>query len=133
MHKSVATLRIMGDDLVPEDVSKLLNGTPTTSRRKGDRIVGRKSETETIARSGLWSLHSAEQEPENLDAQIDEILTKLTRNMEVWQVLARTHRVDLFCGLFMSGENEGLQISAPSLAALGQRGITLNFDIYGPE
>ena len=33
----------------------------------------------------------------------------------------------------MRGENEGIEISPASLAALGQRRIRLKFDIYGPE
>jgi hypothetical protein len=132
MHKSVATLRIVGDDLVPTDVSRLLNCTPTTAQKKGDVIVG-KSGLQRIARNGMWSLQSEDQQPENLDGQIEEILGKLTANMEVWQTLARRFRLDLFCGLFMSGGNEGLSISPTSLLSLGQRGILLGLDIYGPE
>jgi hypothetical protein len=133
MHNSVATLRIMGEDLVPVDISSLLNCAPTTSQKKGDAMIGKKTGIERIARTGMWSLYSVDQEPENLDGQIDEILTKLTPDLETWQTIARTYRVDLFCGLFMRGENEGLAISPASLLALGQRGITLGFDVYGPE
>ena len=132
IHKSVATLRISGDDLVPADVSRLLNCTPTTAQKKGDTIVG-KSGLQRIARTGMWSLHSEDQQPENLDGQIDEILGKLTGNMEIWQTLVRRFRVDLFCGLFMFGGNEGLSVSPTSLLSLGQRGIKLGLDIYGPE
>ena len=133
MHKSVATLRIMGDDIVPADISNLLNCPPTTSRKKGDAIIGKKTGIETIARTGMWSLHSVDQEPENLDGQIQEILAKLTPDLGTWKVIARKYRVDLFCGLFMGGENEGLSISPISLRALGQRGIKLALDVYGPE
>jgi hypothetical protein len=133
MHKSVATLRIMGDDIVPADISSLLNCTPTKSRKKGDAIIGEKTGTKSIARTGMWSLCSVEQEPENLDRQIEEILANLTANMKTWQMLARAYRVDIFCGLFMHRENEGFAISPASLLALGQRGITLSFDVYGPD
>jgi hypothetical protein len=133
MHKSVATLRIRGDDLVPAEVSNLLRCTPTTSQKRGEVIVGKKTGTERIARTGMWSLHSVDQESENLDGQIEEILAKLTEDIETWQSLARRHRVDLFCGLFMGGRNEGLAISPASLVALGQRGIELALDVYGPE
>src|SRR5690349_21750664 len=122
MHKSAAALRITGDDLVPADVSKLLNCAPTTAHKKGDVIVG-KSGHQRVARTGTWSLQSEDQEPENLDGQIEEILGKLTENIGIWQTLAHRFRLDLFCGLFMSGGNEGLSISPTSLLALGQRGI----------
>src|ERR1035438_8493906 len=97
MHKSVATLRIRGDDLVPAEVSNLLRCAPTISQKTG---------IERIARTGIWSLHSVDQEPENLDGQIEEILTKVTGDIETWQALARRYRADLFCGLFMEGGNE---------------------------
>ena len=81
----------------------------------------------------MWSLHSVDQEPENLDGQIEEILAKVTGDIETWQALGRRYRPDLFCGLFMEGGNEGLVISPASLVALGERGIELALDVYGSE
>jgi hypothetical protein len=133
IHKSAATLRIRGDDLIPAEISRLLTCAPTTSQRKGDAIVGKRTSTKRIARTGMWSLHSEDQEPEDLDRQIEEILARLTADIESWQTLARTCRMDLFGGLFMQGANEGLEISTTSLVALGRRGISLALDIYGPE
>lgn len=133
MRKSVATLRIRGDDLVPAEVSNLLRCAPTTWQTRGEVIVGNKTGIERIARTGMWSLHSVDQEPENLDGQIEEILAKVTADIEMWQALARRYRADLFCGLFMEGGNEGLVISPASLVALGERGIELALDVYGSE
>jgi hypothetical protein len=48
-------------------------------------------------------------------------------------LIASKYRVDPFCGLFMDGGNEGLTISPASLVALGQRGIELALDVYGPK
>lgn len=132
MHESVVTLRIMGDDLVPADVSALLKCTPTTAQKKGDVIVG-KSGLQRIARTGMWSLQSEDQQPENLDGQIADILSRLPANTEIWQTLARSFRLDLFCGLFMSRQNEGLSISPTSMLSLGQRAIQLSLDVYGPD
>ena len=100
VRKSVATLRIVGDDLVPEEISRRLV-VPT-------------------------------HEPGNLDMQIRELLDKVTSDLEVWRDLVHTYRVDLFCGLFMESGNDGVTLSPTSLAALGQRGIELQLDIYGP-
>jgi len=41
--------------------------------------------------------------------------------------------VDIFCGLFMGSSNEGLSLSPRTLSALGQCGIELGLDIYGPD
>lgn len=133
MHKSAATLRIVGDDLIPGEVSSLLGCAPTMAQKKGEVLVGKKTGIERVARTGMWRLHSVDQEPENLDGQIEEILTKVTGDIETWQALAGRYRVDLFCGLFMGTGNEGVAISPGALFALGQRGIELALDVYGPE
>jgi hypothetical protein len=132
IQKSVATLRISGDDLVPSEVSDLLMCVPTKSQTKGQTMVGQRTGIPRIARSVMWSLEGSDQEPEDLDKQIEEILGKLTDEMETWRALSKRYRVDLFCGLFMGSGNEGLTISADLLAALGQRGIELALDVYGP-
>src|SRR5258708_784479 len=132
VQKSVATLRILGDELVPDQVSSQLGCPPTASHQKGDTI-GAGERAESITRTGRWSLRSTDHEPESLDAQIVEILSKVTNDMEVWGSLVSRYRVDLFCGLFMASENDGLTLSSSSLTALGQRGIKLSLDIYGSE
>ena len=81
----------------------------------------------------MWRLHSTDREPESLDGQIEEILGKLTGEIETWQALTRRFRIDFFCGLFMGSGNEGLDISPGVLLALGQRGIKLALDVYGPD
>jgi hypothetical protein len=133
IHESVATLRIIGDDLIPSEVSGLLGCAPTHSQKKGDVLFGGRTGIERVARTGMWRLHSSDQEPENLDKHVDELLSKLTSDLDIWRALGKKYRIDLFCGLFMERENEGLSISPSSLVALGQRGIELGLDIYGPS
>jgi len=82
-----------------------------------------------IARTGSWRFSAARREPEDLEAQIFEILDQLTGDLAVWQSLARS-RPDLFCGLFMGSSNDGVSLSPRVLLALGERGIELGLDIY---
>jgi hypothetical protein len=130
IRKSVATLRISGDDLIPAEVSNLLACAPTGSQRKGETIVAPRTGRQRTAELGMWMLECADREPENLDRQIGELLGKLTADIERWQVLCNRFEVDLFCGLFMGSENEGLTISPKLLADLGRRGIELSLDVY---
>jgi hypothetical protein len=81
----------------------------------------------------MWRLFATEREPQDLDGQIDELLSKLTDDFNVWASIAEKYKLDLFCGLFMRGSNEGLSISPKSLAALGLRQIELGLDIYGGD
>jgi hypothetical protein len=133
MHRSAATLRIVGDDLIPAEVSSMLGCDPTVAQRKGEVLIGKKTGIERIARTGVWRLQSADQEPEDLNGQIEEILNRATGDIGTWRALTLRFRVDLFCGLFLGGENEGLAISPSVLFALGQRGIELALDVYGPD
>ncbi|HEL3194811.1 TPA: DUF4279 domain-containing protein [Stenotrophomonas maltophilia] len=132
LDQSLVTLRFFGEDLLPEKISALLGATPTASRHKGQELRGSQSGTVRIARTGSWQLDAERREPEDLEAQIFEILDQLTADLAVWQSLAR-FRPDLFCGLFMGSSNGGVSLSPRALLALGQRGIELGLDIYDAE
>jgi hypothetical protein len=132
LHKSVATLRISGEDLDPEEISTILGCVPTTIQRKGDVLTSKTTGTSRTLKFGAWRLEASDREPEDLDGQIAELLGKLTPSTDVWQSIAERYDVILFCGFFMQETNEGVEISPASLAALGQRRIVLGLDIYSP-
>ena len=128
LHRSVVALRIFGDQFDPDEISRLLEGTPTESFRKGDV---KPSKIRNIVReSGGWLLSAKEREPGDLDAQIEEILGQLTKDLKVWATLSNEYSVDLFCGLFMEEEDDGFGMSAKNLKAIGERGIDLGICIY---
>ena len=124
------TLRIFGDKLHPESISEQLGHPPTKSQIKGERIIGRNTGKVRIAKKGCWLLQAENATPGNLDAQIYDLIEKLTNDMNTWGIIAKNNEMDLFCGLFMSGGMEGEGISAKNLLALGQRKIKLSLDIY---
>ena len=133
LEKSVVTLRISGETLVPAEITEMLGASPTAAQAKGDEIVAPRTGARRIAKSGLWRLCAADREPEDMDAQIQELLCQLTADLDVWQNIAATWKIDLFCGIFMGQPNDGLILSPDSLAALGQRRIELQLDIYAPS
>jgi hypothetical protein len=132
LHRTLATLRIAGEDLDPAEITALLGCSPTKGQRKGDVFTSSTSGRSRTARFGMWCLDAADRQPENFDGQIEEILTKLTPSIDVWVAIAKRYKMDLFCGLMMRESNEGAEISPASLVALGQRGIQLSLDIYSP-
>lgn len=132
LHQSVATLRISGDDLIPEKITELLGCEPTDSQTKGQIVRGPKTGRESVRQTGMWRLEATDCEPENLDKQVAELLGKLTHDLNIWTSLSEHFSIDLFCGLFMENTNEGVSVSADTLLALGQRKIELGLDIYGP-
>jgi hypothetical protein len=133
LHKSAVTLRIAGDDLVPDEISRLLGASPTESQTKGQEFVGPKTGIVRIAKFGMWRLCAPDREPEDMDGQIHELLSQVTGDLSVWRRITERYDVDLFCGLFMRVGNEGLTISAKCLADLGARGIEIGLDIYSGD
>lgn len=131
LSKSMATLRVSGKDLQPGEITAWLGAAPTDSHAKGEQRESSPGRGRTPS-SGLWSLSARATEPENLDAQVAELLAQLTPDLAVWRKLSEHYRIDLFCGWFMGGGNEGVSISPKTLLALGERGIELGVDIYGP-
>lgn len=132
LSKSAATLRVMGDNLVPDEINSLLGCLPSTSYVKGEVIRGKKSGRDFTMRTGMWRLEATSCEPENLDSQVAEILSQLTQDLNVWTNLKDRFDIDLFCGFYMEVTNEGVEISSATLKLLGERGIALGLDIYGP-
>ena len=134
LHSSVVGLRVTGDDLIPDEITKLLGGSPTKSRTKGDKIyTNPQTGRVTIAKFGNWILSAADREPEDINGQIHQILNQVTDDLEVWQAITKKYHVDLFCGLFMRSDNDGFTISSQCLAALGARGIEISLDIYSGD
>lgn len=131
LHRTRVTLRIVGDDLDPAEVTRLLGAEPTASSRKGEmRPTGAGREVATLC--GSWRLGIADASPGDLDAQVGTLLAGLTDDLSVWRDLCRRYRCEMFCGLFMRDGNEGVTVGPGILAKLGERGLHIDLDIYGP-
>lgn len=133
LSKTVACLRVIGDDLVPEEITKALGCEPTREMRKGEPFSWNKHGKPRIAKSGMWRIEAEDKLPGNLDEQVSEILAQLSDDKEVWRSLSDRYDIDLFCGLFMESSMEGIGLSSESMLALGQRGIEIDFDMYGTD
>ena len=133
LWRSVAALRIFGETLQPDEITRLLGSPPTKSRLKGDVRYRSKEGRETIAKEGMWLLSATDCEPEDVNGQVMEILGKLTDDLGVWNSLSRSFDIDLSFGWFMQESNEGLEITPATLAALSARGIRVGIDVYAPS
>lgn len=129
-ERSRASLRVMGDSLVPEEISQLLGSEATQAQRKGEEIIGASTGRVRIARSGMWRLTAEPREPEDLGDQIEKLLGGLTDDLAIWAKIRKTCRIDLFCGLFMGSGNAGIVLLPRHMLLLGERGIELDLDVY---
>ena len=130
VNETLAGLRLGGDSLVPEDVTRLLGHSPTLARTKGQEVGRTNTGSVLVANTGQWHLSASNQSPGDFDAQVEEILSKLSQDFSIWHSLTSQFKADMFCGLFCEESDEGISISAKSLAALGNRGIELALCIY---
>lgn len=133
IHRAVATLRIIGPDLDPDQVTTMLGGTPTRTERKGQEISTGDGKPSRVARFGQWRIEAPAAQPGEINVQVKQFLEGLTNDVSVWRSLAGQFNIDIFCGWFMNETNEGEDINPETLLALGERGISLALDIYAPE
>jgi hypothetical protein len=130
LKRAVATLHITGDGLRPEDISATLGAEPTTAHAKGEALPLKSAIEVRMARTGVWSLRASATEPEDLDAQVKEILGCLTSDLATWRDLSSRFHINLSCGWFLGSANEGVVVAPGTLRALGERRIELSLDIY---
>ena len=129
LSRSSACLRIFGDDLDPNEVTRLIGCRGTAEQKKGERVqtkLGR----ERVVKQGNWRRDAGRLRPGNLDKQISEILAPLTFDLTVWADLSKRYKVDLYCGLWLETYNEGISLSPESMTALGERNIMIDLDVY---
>lgn len=128
VSRSKASIRLVGDDLIPDEVSRSLQGTPTFSYAKGETLPGGR-----VPNYGMWNISSSESSPCDLDRQIMSILDDLNPDVSIWMKLSANLHIDCFCGIWLKTANEGFNLSPSTLQALGERGIEIDFDIYTAE
>lgn len=133
LSRSAVSLRVFGDDLLPEEVTALLGAAPTAFEVKGGQSQPNSGGRTFAARTGGWRLEVARRSPGDLDGQIAELLGQLTTDLNAWRELTTRFRVDIFCGLWLNEGNEGISLDPSTLKDLGERGILLDLDIYGRE
>lgn len=131
VDRSAASIRFVGDDLDPDEITRLLGAEPSFAYRRGDTVRTPNGQSR-IARYGLWRLNPADSEPANLDRQTLELLAVLTDDQSIWAELGCRFRVEMFVGLFSERINSGLGIAPETLRLLADRHISIDLDIYGP-
>lgn len=128
LARALATVRITGDELVPDEITAAFGCEPTRSWARGETLTSH-GVTRT-ARFGMWSLVAEDTAPADVDSQVSSILGRLTSDETVWSRLRTSYSIDLFCGWFMERGNEGVTLEPETMLALGRRGISLAVDLY---
>lgn len=131
IDRVTVSLRLFGEDLDPDEISRLLGCEPSVGYVKGEEtILSNMSNRKRIARTGSWQLKSDTDRNVELEEQIDRLLSRVTAEPLIWASLIERYDVDLFCGLFLEDENREFALSAAVLQEVAERKLSIRFDVY---
>jgi len=132
VRRSALTLRFSGDDLDPTVITRTLGHQPSLAYAKGAPWTTPRGKL-MVGRTGVWNLSAGGRTPADLDAQVGELFYQLAMDLTAWRSLSARFRGELFVGLFHGDYNEGMSVAAATLAAIADRGLGVDLDIYGAE
>jgi hypothetical protein len=126
--KTKVSLRLTGDTLVPEEVTRAFGCVPTNAFRRGDEIaVG---SAHRNAPTGVWRLEVPELEGATLDEQVCWVLDQVSDDVAVWTSLSEQYNAELFVGVFLASVNQGLRLSPATAMRASKRGLSITLDLY---
>lgn len=125
VKRACVSLRVFGDEVEPSEISRALGCESTLARRKGE--TGRPGHEAT---TGSWILDLGSPVDVDIARQIQQLLDRVTSNIDVWAALGTRFRIDVFCGVWLTEPNSGFSLPLALLRKLLKRGLRLEFDLY---
>ena len=122
------SLRVVGEDLDPDEVTELLGVEPTFAARKGEMVEvlgGLRTQP-----TGLWVLDLGDSPEWELADGISTLLDRMPDDPELWEDLAGRYKLDLFCGAFLQAANRGFALPEELIRRMADRRLAFSVDIY---
>jgi hypothetical protein len=128
--RTFASLRLYGDDLVPDDVSRLMNLQPTDAAPKGFRTPAPRGKVR-LAPTGRWILSTEDQicstvVEDHLEWLLDRLDAAGVKPLD----LPGVSHADIFCYWLSATGHGGPVVSPDVLGRLAGYRLLLGFDIY---
>jgi hypothetical protein len=127
------SLRLFGEDLDPDAITKEVGITADKSYRNGE-ITGTK--TRVLRKTGYWSVSSREHMDELVDtcAHLQWLIDIVDGRKAIFDSYrARGWRVDVWLGIHTSEGHGGPTIPSSIIRALGAIDLDVNLDLYPNE
>jgi Domain of unknown function (DUF4279) len=102
-----ATLRIHGEEVPFEEISRRLGVQPTNLHRKGER----RRPTSPVYRDDAWQFQSSLPETEPLERHIEALWEMVRPHVEYLKGLKQRFKVDVFCGYRSNCDTAGFEVS----------------------
>jgi uncharacterized protein DUF4279 len=132
LQRASATLLILGDNLVPEEVTALLGIEPKLGVRKGEKFLTSRG-SEAQAPTGKWIFGGEYRSPPNLDEQIVQLLSALPSDATIWPPLTSRFDCCLSVGAYFNDWTGGITLEPATLGLLSERTLPIDFDMYAPN
>jgi hypothetical protein len=124
---------ISAEDLVPDEVSRLMGCEPDESQQKGKPVLRQDGTMMRIAKFGSWELILRPEDTDEWDCAeaMMLVLHRLPSKIGLWRrVTKKRYKVEFFVGLSMPSQNKGFELPPEVMKYLGDRGIAAGFDVY---
>jgi hypothetical protein len=123
-------LRVLGDELDPQEITKLLGRKPTRSGKKGDSVLRPNGKSSRRRRNGAWLLDVTPKPDATVDAALTELLSKLPEDSDTWLSLTRRFQVELLCAITVRGIDQGFVLSPDILQQVAGLGVSLGVEVF---
>lgn len=128
--ETFASLRLYGDALVPDEVTRLLHVEPTDRASKGAQLVASSGKTRT-APTGRWILESrGHVDSIDLEQHITWLLDQMESAGITPAAIPGVSKADVFCYWLSATGQGGPELSPELLGRLAKLRLTLGLDIY---
>ena len=123
---------VTGEELVPDEVTRLFGVTPTTNQTKGVPILRPDGTTKRVPKFGRWSIELIPSQTDEWDINevINQLLASLPMAVEVWRKVSQLGSLQISLGLLFAYDGDEFFLEPTLLRTLGERGIQMYFDFY---
>jgi hypothetical protein len=132
VYESLATIRFVGENLDPSEITRLIGAEPHIWNVKGEAawVGGKQGPNRLPPRYGSWSRVAKVRAPADPDAQIAELFDPLPDAADLWNELALRYEGVVSVTLFLRPGGQAVGLSSETLSAVAARRLSLEFDIY---
>ncbi|HEU5314744.1 MAG TPA: DUF4279 domain-containing protein [Chloroflexota bacterium] len=125
------SLRVLGEDLDPDAVTRALGVAPSDSLRRGDPVTRGARRVHAI---GLWSWDAGAPATAPLAEHLARIAARFgARARAIGDLAGAGLRVDVYCSYFAGGRLSQIRLEPDALGALARLGVALTLNVYCPE
>jgi hypothetical protein len=137
IQSAKASLSIYGEDLDPDEITRIVGLAPTHSHRRGQPVRPRCPP----ARMGAWLYKVDSETPDEAaddthdlaDLVLGRLLDRLPSDPALWARLAQQYQMRIFFCILLVGYNKGFGLSARNIQRAAVLGVPLDFDLYADD